>query len=348
MTDPSEAEIQHLRATIPLGVDLEDELEETTDATLLENRPPETIRITETRPMDRLDSYLRQFFPKLSRGTFKRLMDDGHLLVNGQRAKPTHSPKAGDILTITWPPPESANAQPEPMEFDILYEDIDLLVLNKPPGVVTHPAVGHHTGTLVNGLLHHCKGQLSGIGGIARPGIVHRLDKDTSGCLIIAKNDAAHAGLADQFANREIHKIYHAVVCGTLPQTSGHIRVNIARHTLLRKRMATVNGDNGRTALTSYRVLQRLTKATYVEILLHTGRTHQIRVHFEHIGHPVIGDKTYGDRQNKTVKNETGFKAPRQILHAFQITFRHPRTQERIQLNAPLPQDFQKTLTALK
>lgn len=346
MNWPLNPEPEHIESLIPIAADIEDDLDESKENSL-ENTPPETIQITETLPSDRLDAYVRQFFPNISRGTFKRMIDEGHILLNGQKFKPTHSPRAGDLLNISWPAPATANATPEKMEFDILFEDSDILVLNKAPGVVTHPAVGHSTGTLVNGLLHHCQGQLSGIGGVARPGIVHRLDKDTSGCLIVAKNDTAHIALAEQFAKREIQKVYHAIVCGTLAQASGHIRVNIARHALLRKRMATVKGDNGRTALTSYRVIQRLTKATYVEIMLHTGRTHQIRVHFEHIGHPVIGDRTYGDRQNKTFARETEIKASRQILHAFKIGFKHPRTGERILLKAPLPADFQTLLAAL-
>ena len=210
-----------------------------------------------------------------------------------------------------------------------MFEDADLLVLNKPPGLVVHPAAGHEQHTLVNALLHHCAGQLSGIGGVARPGIVHRLDKETSGCLVVAKNDTAHTALAEQFAGRQVEKIYHAIVCGEIPRDHGEIRAAIARHPNHRKRMAVTDG-RGREAWTSYRVLERLNAATLVEALLHTGRTHQIRVHFQHLGFPLVGDATYGNRQNKRLKEVTGYHAPRQMLHAQKLSFRHPRTNKKV------------------
>jgi 23S rRNA pseudouridine1911/1915/1917 synthase len=220
-------------------------------------------------------------------------------------------------------------------------------VINKPPGIVVHPAAGNERHTLVNALLHHCKGQLSGIGGVARPGIVHRLDKDTSGCLLAAKNDAAHHSLAQQFAERTVEKKYLAIVCGEIPRAGGEVRAPIARHPGHRKRMA-VHEDGGREARTGYRVIERFAGATLVEISLHTGRTHQIRVHFEHLGYPVLGDDVYGKKQNRQVGEATGFQPARQLLHAQTVTFDHPRNGKRIRLEAPYPADFAHALKALR
>ena len=232
-----------------------------------------------------------------------------------------------------WPEARPAEAQPEAMPLDILYEDEALLVLNKPPGLVVHPAAGHEEHTLVNALLHHCAGQLSGIGGVARPGIVHRLDKETSGCLVVAKNDETHLALSTQFATRKVEKIYHAILCGELPRDQGEIRAAIARHPSHRKRMA-VDDELGREARTGYRVLERLRGATLVEAVLHTGRTHQIRVHFQFLGFPLVGDATYGNRQNQRLAELTGYTAPRQMLHAGRLAFIHPRTAKRLSWSA--------------
>jgi 23S rRNA pseudouridine1911/1915/1917 synthase len=228
---------------------------------------------------------------------------------------------------------------PEEIPLDILHEDDDLLVLNKPAGLVVHPAAGHPEHTLVNALLHHCAGRLSGIGGVARPGIVHRLDKETSGCLIVAKNDAAHLKLSEQFAARQVLKIYQAIVCGRMPRAAGEIIASIARHPAQRKRMA-VTRTGGRQARTSYRVLEQLKDVARVELRLHTGRTHQIRVHLEHLGCPVLGDLVYGKRQNLRLKEASGYVAPRQLLHAAKLALVHPRTQRRMTFEAPLPEDF--------
>jgi len=220
-------------------------------------------------------------------------------------------------------------------------------VLNKPPGLVVHPAAGHEEHTLVNALLHHCAGQLSGIGGIARPGIVHRLDKETSGCLVVAKNDETHLALSAQFASRKVEKIYQAILCGELPRDRGEIRAAIARHPSHRKRMA-VDDDLGRDARTSYRVRERLRGATLVEAVLHTGRTHQVRVHFQFLGFPLVGDPVYGSRPNLRLADLTGYTAPRQMLHASQLAFIHPRTARRLSFTAPLPEDFTEALAALR
>jgi 23S rRNA pseudouridine1911/1915/1917 synthase len=220
-------------------------------------------------------------------------------------------------------------------------------VLNKPAGLVVHPAAGHEQHTLVNGLLHHCAGQLSGIGGVARPGIVHRLDKETSGCLVVAKNDETHLALSAQFATRKIEKVYQAIVCGEMERDRGEIRAAIARHPSHRKRMA-VDDDKGREARTSFRVLERLRGATLAEVFLHTGRTHQIRVHFQFIGFPLVGDATYGNRQNQRLAELTHYIPPRQMLHAGQLSFTHPRSAKRMSFRAPLPADFQDALSALR
>src|SRR5258706_5729269 len=248
----------------------------------------EVFTIEKTLPSERLDTYLRSKFPAVSRGAIQRLIDEGHVRVNGRKVKPTHTPRAREQVEMHWPEARPALAQPEEMALDILYEDAALLVLNKPPGLVVHPSAGHEEHTLVNALLHHCAGQLSGIGGVARPGIVHRLDKNTSGCLVIAKNDVTHLALAEQFAERQVEKVYQALLCGELPQRTGEIRAGIGRHPSHRKRMA-VTDAKGRQAWTSYRVLERLRGSTFVEALLHTGRTHQIRVHFLHLGFPLVG-----------------------------------------------------------
>lgn len=307
----------------------------------------ETITVEISRPSERLDVYLREVFPMVSRGTIQRLIEQGDIRVNGQTVKPTHHPHAGETIEVHWPEARPAEAQPEEIPLDILYEDEDLLVLNKPPGLVVHPAAGHEEHTLVNALLHHCAGQLSGIGGVARPGIVHRLDKETSGCLVVAKNDPAHLGLAEQFAGRTLEKIYHAIVCGEVPRESGEVRAAIARHPTHRKRMAVTDGS-GREAWTSYRVMEKLHGATLMEARLHTGRTHQIRVHFQHLGHPVVGDATYGANPNKRLTDLTGYAADRQMLHARKLTLLHPVKKKKLTLEAPWPEDFKAALTALR
>jgi 23S rRNA pseudouridine1911/1915/1917 synthase len=306
----------------------------------------ETLRVEQSLPGERLDTYLRAQFPAVSRGAFQRLIDEGHVRVDSRIVKPTHHPKAGEIVEVHFPEPRTAEAQPEEIPLDILFEDCDLILLNKPPGIVVHPSAGHEAHTLVNALLHHCHGQLSGIGGVARPGIVHRLDKDTSGCLVVAKNDETHLRLAEQFSGREVEKIYHAIVCGNLTEDHGEIRANIARHPTHRKRMAVTDGV-GRAAWTSYRVLERLRGACLVEAMLHTGRTHQIRVHFQHLGHPLVGDDIYGKKPTARLKDETGYNPPRVLLHASMLSFVHPRTSRRMMVEAKWPEDFREALKAL-
>jgi len=307
----------------------------------------ESLVIDKTLPAGRLDTYLRGKFPAASRGAIQRLIDEGHILVDGKRVKPTHTPRSGEKVDVHWPEAKPAEAQPEEIPFDVLFEDEALLVINKPAGLVVHPAAGHEEHTLVNALLHHCEGGLSGIGGVARPGIVHRLDKETSGCLVVAKNDETHLALSSQFASRKVEKVYHAIVCGEMSSDKGEVRAAIARHPSHRKRMA-VNDDTGREAWTSYRVLERLRAATLVEAGLHTGRTHQIRVHFQFLGFPLVGDLTYGQRQNQRLEELVGFAVPRVMLHAFQLAFIHPRSGKRVCFEAPFPKDFEDMLKALR
>jgi 23S rRNA pseudouridine1911/1915/1917 synthase len=304
------------------------------------------VQVDESQPGTRLDRFLGPYLSGVSRAAIQRLIESGFIRVNGRHAKSTQAPRAGDLIEVTWPEARTAEARPQPIPLEILYEDADLLVLNKAPGIVVHPAAGHDDGTLVNALLHHCAGRLSGIGGVARPGIVHRLDKDTSGCLVVAKHDAAHLSLASQFAQRGLLKVYQAIVCGRIERDTGDIRAAIARHPNHRKRMAVASG--GRDAWTSYRIRERLPEATWVEARLHTGRTHQIRVHLHHLGHPILGDPLYGRRTNSRVEEQTGYHAPRQMLHAWRLAFTHPATSKALSFEAPLPADFATALEALR
>ncbi|MBU6410234.1 MAG: RluA family pseudouridine synthase [Verrucomicrobia bacterium] len=308
----------------------------------------DNFAVTESRPDARLDFYLREKFPAASRAALKRLIEEGHVLVNGRRAKPAHSPRAGERIEVRWPEPRAAGAEPEEMALEVLFEDKWLVVVNKAAGMVIHPAAGHDEHTLVNALLHHCKGELSGIGGVARPGIVHRLDKETSGCLVAAKDDETHVGLSKQFAEREVRKVYHAIVCGAMAGEAGEVRAAIGRHPSHRKRMAVSDEERGRAAHTRWRRLERLNEATLVEARILTGRTHQIRVHFSHLGNPVAGDGTYGARENRILREATGYEAPRVMLHARQLGFVHPRTGKRMEFEAPPPRDFVEGLKRLR
>lgn len=307
----------------------------------------EVFTLEEPPAAARLDLLLHARYPRVSRSALRRLIEAGEITVDGQPVKPAHTPRAGQVIAVHWPEARPARAQPEAIPLEVLYEDEHLLVLNKPAGLVVHPSAGHETHTLVNALLHHCQGRLSGVGGVARPGIVHRLDKETSGCLVVAKSDAAHLGLAAQFAQRQVHKCYEALVCGHVAREAGDIRAAISRHPSHRKRMA-VTDAGGREAWTSYRVLDRLHGATWVEARLHTGRTHQIRVHFLHLGHPLVGDLTYGARPNRRLAELTGYTAPRLLLHARSLEFTHPCTGAELAFEAPLPEDFRQALAALR
>lgn len=277
----------------------------------------------------RLDQFLASSVPELSRARIQDLIKAGHVTLNTGAAKASARVREGDAITIHEPPPVATETVAEDIALDVLFEDADLIVLNKPAGLVVHPAAGNWSGTVVNALLHHCQ-ELSGIGGEQRPGIVHRLDKDTSGCLVAAKSDVAHQSLARQFAGREVSKIYLAIVAGKVRYLTGTINAPIGRHPVQRKKMTVVAEGSGRPAKTGYRVIQALPAGTLVECTLHTGRTHQIRVHLKHLGHPLLGDDVYGKR--------AGF--PRQMLHAWRLGFAHPRTGERLNFESPIPPDF--------
>jgi 23S rRNA pseudouridine1911/1915/1917 synthase len=306
----------------------------------MENKS-EQFTIDVSLPLERMDVFLKTRYPDQSRATLQRLIAEGHIRVNGEVIRPTRHPRAGDLVTLHWPEPKPAEAQPEDMGLNILFEDESLLVINKLPGVCVHPAAGHDQHTIVNALLHHCRGQLSGIGGVARPGIVHRLDKDTSGALIAAKNDSTHRNLAQQFKERTTSKIYLALLCGTGIAREGKIDAPIERDSVNRKRM-TVSKDSrsGREALTTYRVLAKGEHVTLAEVRIHTGRTHQVRVHFKHIGFPLVGDSVYGKRQNIHLKEKTRYALGRQMLHAWKLSFPPPATGKPMNFTAPLPEDF--------
>jgi len=263
-------------------------------------------------------------------------------LINGTVPKPGYKVKPGDEIRASIPAPVTPELQPEPIPLDILYEDSDLVVINKPKNIVVHPSPGHKSGTLVNALLAHCD-NLSGVGGIRRPGIVHRLDKDTSGVLVVAKNDDAHWGLADQLRKHTMKRRYVALVRGDIANERGIIDAPIGRHPVDRKKMAVVARRMGKDAVTRFEVLERFGTYTFIRLTLRTGRTHQIRVHMYYIGHPVAGDPKYGNAQSD---NELGLES--QALHAETLGFRHPGTGEYLEFSSPLPEDFEKALAILR
>jgi 23S rRNA pseudouridine1911/1915/1917 synthase len=306
----------------------------------------EIIIVETSLPRARLDTFLRQRVPCVSRNAIQRLIREGEIQVNGAVVKPTHHPQAGETITVRWPEPKAPTVLPRDIPLDVIYEDEALVVLNKAAGMVVHPAAGNEDNTLVNALLHHCRGHLSGIGGVARPGVVHRLDQYTSGLMVVAKSDATHMALSLQFATRKVEKLYHGLACGDVTPSTGQIDAAIARHPNHRKCMTVAKG--GRSALTSYRVLERLRGATWFEAQLHTGRTHQVRVHFKYIGFPLVGDCIYGKRPNALLTELTGYAAPRHMLHARSLAFTHPQTGQRLAFEAPWPADFLAAIRALR
>ena len=289
----------------------------------------------------RLDRWLSSQQPELSRSRVQALIREGHITVGGRVVKPHQKLAAGMEVHVAIPPLQPANALPENIPLSILYEDADILVINKPAGQVVHPAPGHAGGTLVNALLYHCR-DLSGVGGQARPGIVHRLDKDTSGALVVAKNDAALQGLMRQFKGRQVRKEYLAAVRGRLSPSSGRIQTLIGRSEHDRKKM-TARPRRGREAVTEYDTVEAWADASLVRVRIETGRTHQIRVHMSHLGHAVLGDAQYGRR-----RREDPASIARQMLHAARIAFAHPRTGKPMEFEAPLPDDMRHALEALR
>lgn len=298
------------------------------------------IRTFKAEKNIRADLGVAEHFGDLSRSYVKKLLDDGAVSVNGKAAKPNTKLKAGDCVEVSLPEPEILEAKPQNISLDIVYEDNSLLVINKPSDMVVHPAAGNYEGTLVNALLYHCGDNLSTINGVIRPGIVHRLDKDTTGLLVVAKGDKAHISLSEQLKTRELKRHYFALVHNNIKEDEGVIEKRLNRSAADRKKIAVVK-EGGREAKTHYKVLERFGKYTYVECVLDTGRTHQIRVHMKSIGHPVVGDKTYG------VKNEE-FNLPGQLLHAGKIGFIHPESGEYMEFTAPLPETFERILAVLR
>lgn len=296
----------------------------------------------------RLDAYLADN-SDLSRSAAARLIEDGLVLVNGEAKQKKYSTRAGDEVEYELPECEECEAQPENIPLDIVYEDDYIIVINKPSGMVVHPAPGNYSGTLVNALLYHCKGSLSGIGGVIRPGIVHRIDKDTSGLLVVAKNDEAHLFLSEEMKTHSIVREYRALVSGGFSDDEGTVDLPIGRHPTDRKRMAVIRDGSGsaREALTHYRVLSRFGQVSYLSLELETGRTHQIRVHMSHIGHPLLGDPVYA-------KSKTRFEQLHpalfdgQALHAARLTLTHPKTKERMTFECELPDNFKRVLDILE
>lgn len=298
---------------------------------------------------ERLDRYLTQQLPMHSRAYLQQLIDQKHVVVDGRTTKPSYRLRAGDRIVVTPPPPKPSGVLAEPIPFDVLYEDAHLLVVNKAAGMVVHPSPGNTSGTLVNALQAHCS-QLSGIGGIERPGIVHRLDKDTSGAIVVAKDDATHRGLARQFAERQVKKRYLAIVRGNLREGEGVIDAAVGRHPVYRQKMST-HTRVGRQAVTEFHVLERFGAYTLVELCPRTGRTHQIRVHMAAVGHPLLGDPTYGrnrqeDHRSPLAQRLSWFR--RQALHAWVLGFVHPATEAWLECRAPLPTDLEQLLTNLR
>ena len=298
-----------------------------------------TLTATTESAGARLDAFLAARLPDLTRSAAARLIEGGLVTVDGKPAGKSARLTGGETVSVTLPQAEEPEARPQDIPLEVVYEDADVIVVNKPVGMVVHPAPGHPDGTLVNALLHHCAGSLSGIGGQLRPGIVHRIDRDTSGLIIAAKNDAAHAFLSAQLSGHTLARTYECLVTGSLKQDSGTVDAPIGRHPTDRKKMAVVS--NGRRAVTHWEVVARYPGATHVRCRLETGRTHQIRVHMAYLGHPILGDTVYGAK--KPVPGLTG-----QCLHATGLRFIHPRTREIVELTCPLPEEFTRMLAKLE
>lgn len=298
------------------------------------------LHLTADRAGERVDQFLARTLPELTRSAAQRLLEEGAVTRGGGQVKKNDKTAPGDVFTVVLPDPAPIDVLPQKIPLDVIYEDGDVIVVNKPVGLVVHPAPGHPDGTLVNALLYHCGASLSGINGALRPGIVHRIDRDTSGLIIAAKNDFAHLALAEQLQDHSLYREYEAVCVGDLKQDAGTVRAPIARHPTDRKRMA-VDVLHGREAVTHWTVLERLGGYTHIQCRLETGRTHQIRVHMAKLGHPLLGDTVYGAQ-----KPYPGLAG--QCLHARRLSFTHPRTGRRMTLECPLPPYFAQVLTKLR
>ncbi len=295
--------------------------------------------ITEELEDERIDKCLNELMASLSRSYIQKLLGDGSITVNNQRIKASYRVKADDKVQVFLPPAVTPNVMPEKIPLSVLYEDNDVIVIDKPKGMVVHPAPGHYSGTLVNALLYHCRENLSGINGVLRPGIVHRIDRDTTGSVIACKNDAAHICIAKQLKAHTIVRRYHAIVHGNIKEEEGTIHTLIGRHPADRKKMSVLS-KGGKEAITHYRVLKQFDKYAYIECRLETGRTHQIRVHMAYLGHPLLGDMIYGP-------SKSPFQLEGQTLHAKILGFCHPAGGEYIETNAPLPEYFKHLLSIL-
>ena len=298
-----------------------------------------SLTTTEASAGVRLDAWLAEHLDGATRSAAVKLIEGGFVAVDGRAVAKNYKLRGGETVDVTLPEAEETDLTPQDIPLDIVYEDEDVIVVNKPKGLVVHPAPGHSDGTLVNALLYHCGDSLSGVGGEKRPGIVHRIDRDTSGLIIAAKNDAAHLSLSAQLQDHTLSRVYRCIVTGNLRDDSGTVDAPIGRHPVDRKKMAVVAG--GRRAVTHWTVLERFSGYTYVECRLETGRTHQIRVHMAHIGHPILGDTVYGSK--KAVAGLQG-----QCLHAVGLRFLHPRTGQAVELSCPLPEEFEAQLKKLR
>lgn len=299
------------------------------------------IKITSEQVNNRIDKLLSDLIPELSRSYIQKLLSEGNILVNNTPVKSNYKLRLDDTISVTIPEPEDIDILPEDIPLDIVFEDEDILIVNKPKGMVVHPAAGHYTGTLVNAIMYHCKEQLSSINGVLRPGIVHRIDMDTTGLLVVCKNDLAHQSLAEQLKVHSITRKYYAIVYDNIIEDEGTINKPIGRHPTDRKKQ-TIDLRNGREAITHYRVLERLNgKYTFIECQLETGRTHQIRVHMSSIHHPILGDTVYGPDKNP-------YHLQGQTLHAGVLGFQHPRTGNYVEFQSELPDYFEELLKQLR
>lgn len=302
--------------------------------------PEYRFQITEDMEDERIDKCVSMLIDSLSRSYIQKIIKSGQVFVNGAAVKPSYLVKTDDEVFFDLPPSQEPDIEPENIPLEVLYEDEDVVVVNKPKGMVVHPAAGHYSGTLVNALMYHCGDSLSGINGVMRPGIVHRIDMDTTGSIIVCKNDKAHESIAAQLKEHSINRRYHAICHGVLKEDEGTIHKPIGRHPNDRKKMA-INEKNGKDAITHYKVLKRFKDYTYIECRLETGRTHQIRVHMASIGHPLLGDEVYAPGR------KSNFKLQGQTLHAKILGFIHPSDKEYIEVDAPLPSYFQHLLDVL-
>lgn len=293
----------------------------------------------QTQIGERIDKYLAEQLPVFSRSFLQKILKDGQVSVNGKSVKANYKLRENDAINFLIPENQEPDIIPEALDVEVIYEDKDVILVNKPKGMVVHPSNGHFTGTLVNFLMYHCKGDLSGINGVLRPGIVHRIDMDTTGILIVCKNDISHQSIAAQLKDHSINRRYRAIVHGIIREDDGRIETMIGRHPTDRKKMST-HCKNGKNAITNYKVLKRFSNHTYIECRLETGRTHQIRVHMASIGHPLLGDNVYGNVKNK-------YHLQGQCLHAMTLGFEHPVTGAYMEFSAPLPDYFQKLLKIL-